>query len=307
MKKKFKDNLMYYSILTILIIVIFCFFCTDFIKDEQEKYRGEHDFVRAIDIMSLSFNKNIYLNYEILKIQSSSTNLKRYSKGDLIYNFAQYEIIPSLNYLEKPNENEKLIDSFNNFLGFISDYNFLTIGLAENILVRNSNGYYYIEDNNNFIYTVKKNYIPKNVFNKIYYEYLNKENLEEHFVNLLYKVENINKKYTKMELREYIHNNYNNFYILNENDIVEALVLDLDSFSEYLYNNYISIENDIYGNIKKTIIKKIEVDEITFTFKFKKLQRVYRPISKYNNYSFQLDLKDIYKQLNDKNLPILYI
>ena len=55
------------------------------------------------------------LKYDSIRAAEASLKGKKTTKGELIKNFADYKIIPILNYLNETSENEDLITAFDEF------------------------------------------------------------------------------------------------------------------------------------------------------------------------------------------------
>lgn len=235
MKKKIINNILY-IILTILFVLLAFFFLKEYIDNERKQYEAYSDFSRGDIVMTLSYNKASEIYYHAIRYVQQFTNEKKISKGDLVYDFASYDFIPILNYLNKKTENERLINSFSGIMNFLLDYNSATIGLAEDVLVEQENGKYYIYKNNIYIYETKKEVISKMAFQKIYKEYLEKNNclsVEENLVKRLFANKEINSNYTYNEIEKNIISNYSNFYKNNEEIIVSAISDDLEKFVDF--------------------------------------------------------------------------
>ena len=205
--KWIKNNLFKIG-LTLVILIIVSFYILSYYNKEKNEYISYNDFTRADIVMTLTYNKDFQF-YTTRYVQSLNGD-KKLSKGDLIYDFAQYEFIPILNYLDSPTEKTNLTETFSKFLSFLSDYNFLTIGFRENILVRQPNGEYYTYENGIYRYYVKMNVIGKKGLNSVYNEYLKSKgysNVEENFIKKLYSLEIIRKEYNYNELIKEISKN----------------------------------------------------------------------------------------------------
>lgn len=292
-------------ILVIMIIIIIKFYLISYYNQEKKEYLLYNDYTRADMVMTLTYNKNFQF-YATRKVQSLNSDIKL-TAGDLIYDFAQYEFLPILNYLNSPSENEKLKNSFTTFLTFLSDYYYATIGYSENILVRQSNGKYYTLKNGVYIYNTKMNVIGKKGLNSVYNEYLisnGHKNIEQNFLENLYSVNTIKKEYTYNEMKDMISNNYNEFYSRNEKEIIEVISSDLKRFNKYLYTHYIFIDAD--NNDAVILLKEINTEPLELTFKFKTYDRIYSSISKYYTHTYTLDINDVWEQLKEKGYPKIY-
>lgn len=308
MKNKITNNLPK-IILIFLFLPLLAYFVKDYIKNEIKQYELYNDFTRANIVMTLSFNKDHVLQFDAIRYVQLFNDDKKLSKGDLIYDFSNYSILPILDYQKKVSENEELILSFSDFLDFLADYNMATINDRENILVRQENGKYYNYDKKTEIYTyyIKKNIIDKNTFNKIYVEYLKTKkynDIQSYFINEIYCNDIIKNKYTYRELKNIIINKYDEFYKKNEDIIVNIIAQDIKSFSEYLYNNYIFIDENNGGNIY--LKQEISTSNLELSFKFKKGDRIYNSASKYYTNIYELDINDVWNQLSEKGYPKLY-
>ena len=303
--KWIKNNLFKIGLM-IVILIMLSFYLLSYYKKEKDEYISYNDFTRADIVMTLTYNKNFQF-YTTRYVQSLNGD-KKLSKGDLIYDFAQYEFIPILNYMDNSTETDDLIEAFSNFLTFLSDYNFLTIGLRENILVRQSNGKYYTFENDIYRYYVKMNVIGKKGLNAVYNEYLKSKdfrNVEENFVKKLYSLEIIKKEYSYNELIKEISENYKEFYSRNENEIIEVISLDLNEFNKYLYTHYIYLGED-QGNTTIKLLKEVETEPIELTFNFKVYDRIYSSIDKHYSHTYILDINDVWEQLEKKGYPKIY-
>lgn len=306
MKKKFKNNISY-IILIILFVLLLLFFIKEYIDNEKQQYTNFNDMTRGDIVMSLSYNKDNVVYYDYLRYVQMFTNDKKISKGDLIYDFATYEFVPILNYLNKKNENEELVNSFSEIMEFLVDFNSATIGFAEDIFVVQPDGKYYTYEDGIYTYNVSKEVVSKNAFIKMYNEYLETINCksdEKNFINQLLKIDKINSKYTYSQLTEIISNDYNKFYKDNENEIIKVISNDLSMFAKFLYTDYIFIDRD--NNDKRYLLKDVETDLLEVSFDFTEGDRIYERTSKYFTHNYILDINDVWEQLKEKGYPKLY-
>lgn len=300
-----KNNLFKIALISV-ILIIFLFYLSSYYKKEKNEYISYNDFTRADIVMTLTYNKNFQF-YTTRYVQSMNID-KKVSKGDLIYDFAQYKFIPILNYLNSSTENEDLIENFSKFLSFLSDYNFLTIGLRENILVRQSNGKYYTIEEDIYRYYVKMNVIGKEGLNTAYNEYLKNKgykSVDENFIEKLYRLDVIKKEYSYNELIKEISENYDDFYNRNDDEILKVITLDLKEFNQYLYTYYIYLGED-QGNTTIKLLKEIRTEPIELTFDFKVYDRIYSSIDKHYSHTYILDINDVWEQLEKKGYPKIY-
>ena len=306
MKKKIKNNISY-IILIILFVLLLVFFIKEYIDNEKQQYTNFNDMTRGDIVMSLSYNKDNVVYYDYLRYVQMFTNDKKISKGDLIYDFATYEFVPILNYLNKKNENEELISSFSGIMEFLVDFNSATIGFAEDIFVVQPDGKYYTYKDGIYTYNTSKEVVSKNAFIKMYNEYLetiNCKNVEKNFINQLLKIDKINSKYTYSQLTEIISNDYNEFYKDNENEIIKVISNDLSMFAKFLYTDYIFIDRD--NNDKRYLLKDVETDLLEISFNFTEGDRIYEWNSKYFTHNYILDINNVWDQLKEKGYPMLY-
>lgn len=306
MKKKIIDNVLY-IILILLFVLLAMVFLKEYIDKEMKQYEGYGDFSRADIVMTLSYNKSSVIQYHAIRYVQSFTTGDKISKGDMVYDFASYDFIPILNYLNESSENKQLIDSFSGIMEFMLDYNSATIGIAEDVLVKQENGKYYTHKKDIYTYETKKEVISKKAFIKMYKEYLettNYKDVEENFINQLLKNREISSKYTYSEIKKYIYTDYNKFYKENENLIITTISKDLEKFVDFLYTDYIFIDED--GNDKRYLLKDIDTEILEVSFKFTESDRIHNRASKYYTHLYILDIDDVWKQLKEKGYPILY-
>ena len=303
-----KEN-KYWLIVALIIIILICsFFIKNYVSNEVKQYKIYNDYTRGNQVMTLSFNKNLDVQYLNIRLVESTNSDKKISREDLIYDFSLYEIIPILNYLNDNNLNDSLISSFTQLTDFISNFNMATIGNRENIFITQPDGNYYVYQNNEYKYYVEKKVITKKAFNKMYNEYLstiNEMNVTTNFINKLLNYFEIKNNYSSKSLNNKIKNDYSKFYDSNNETIQNVIASDLANFVNYLNSTYLEIDNN--GNIAPTLKLPIETENINLTFCFKKLDRIYVPSSKYYTFSYQLDIINVWNQLKNLNYPMLYI
>lgn len=304
-KKTLNDKL--YIVLVILFVLLSSVFIREYINKEKKEYDGYNDFSRADIVMTLSYNKDAVLQFHAIRYVQLFSDCKKTSKGDLVYDFATYDFIPILNYLNESNESEKLVTSFSGIMQFLVDYNSATIAAAEDMLVEQPNGRYFKYENKKYIYETKKEVISKKAFIKMYKEYLetiNYNDTEENFINKLLKNKDISSKYTYKEIEKSIQSNYNKFYKENEQVIISVISSDLDDFVKFLYTDYMFI--DELNNDKRYLLKDVETDTLEVSFKFTKGDRIHNSASKYYTHNYVLDIYDVWEQLREKGYPMLY-
>lgn len=190
LNKLSKKNRIYLGILLSIILLILVFLIIKFVKNEISQYELYDDAVRGGDVLLAAYNKDIYIQFDIINDHQLYTNDKRITMGDLIYDFSTVEYVPILNYLNSICESEDLIKSFNELGTFITNFHSTFYRQREDMFVREDARKIYKKENNKYIYTIKKKYIPKEEFNKIYYEYLanlNYSNLENYFIDNVYE------------------------------------------------------------------------------------------------------------------------
>jgi len=293
-------------VFVILCIIIISFYAYNYILEEKEQYRGYNDYYRANFVMTLTYNKNLQF-YTTRQIQALNFD-KKIDEGELIYDYSQYDLLPMLKFLNEAPKNEILITNFTNFLKFWSDYNYLTIGLSENIFVKQSNGKYYKKIDDIYRYYVELPVFSKKGLNNVYNEYLKTNgytNVKEKFLKDLYKNPIISKEYTYNEFIDEISTNYNNFYLRNEEEILDIIGKDLGSFNKFLYTYYIYFDENNY-NTKLELLKTIDTEIIQLTFDFKKYERIYSSIDRHYTHSYVLDINDVWEQLEKKGYPKIY-
>lgn len=306
--KKINRNKLFVIVLIVGFSLIGLFFLYDYIKKEKDNYKLYNDFTRANQVMTLSFNKNFLLQFDTIRsIQSSNFDIK-ISPGGLIYDFANYKIVPILNFMNRKVEDEYLKEAFLIFSEFIANFNTAKMGDRENILVKQSNGDYFKKEDNIYKYVVKKEVISKNEFNKLYDNYLQSIGISDtinNFVKNLIEVDSINSKYNYNQLLKIINNNYVEFYSNYESEIISIIAKDLIEFCNYLNEDYLEIDQS--GEVPPKIIKNIDTETIILNYNFTLLDRVFVPYSKYYLYSYQLDLENVWLQLELLGYPKLYM
>lgn len=305
-KNNKKDNRGLMIGLVLIIIILCIFFSKKYISSEINQYKIYNDYTRANQVMTLSFNKNLDIQFNNIRLIQSSNYDKKITRGELIFDFANYNIIPILDYMREPSENELLIKSFSSFTDFLSNYNMAEIGNRENILKKNEDGYYYTYSDNKYIYCVEKQVISKEAFNKLYNQYLhtiNQSTVSSNFIGKLFEVADINSKYSYNSLSNNIKNDYSKFYEENKDIILKVISDDLNGFVDYL-NTLIEVDN--VGNIPPVLKSKFDTETLKLEFSFTKLDRIYVPSSKYYKYSYQLDISDVWKQLKEYGYPMIY-
>lgn len=297
---------------TIGLIIIFglfvIFFSQKYISNEIEQYKLYNDFTRGSQVMAMAYNKNFDIQYPLIRSIQASNISEKETKGSLIYDFANHDIIPILNYLNSESVNENLIDSFSDITNFFANYNVVMMPIRENVLVHLDGNNYYTYENGVYTYKIKKKVIKKEFFQKTYNQYLksiNENNLQENFIDNLYKSSDIKNSYTYDTLVSNVKNNYEQFYKRNEDIIVDIIASDLKNFNNYINEKVIYIPEDSFPSLRIDE-KDIETEEIEIYYKFTELDRIYSPVSKYYTHSFQLDIDDVWKQIDDLGYPKLY-
>ena len=304
MKKK---NRLLIVFLAIMCVSILYFYFNEYQQREQGFYDLYNDFTMADTVDWLDYQKELDNQIsEIKNVQSRQKGIKT-TENDLIYDFATYEFVPILNYLESKEFDQKFIDNFANFWEFVAHH--LKASLDnnwENIFIRHENGKYFVYDDGIYTYTIEKVVIGREEFNKLYDDYLktiNMSNVQEHFINKLLEEKTIKIAYTSASLKEELENNYDEFYENYMAIILKIIGSDLEQFGSYLKNRIILY--DANGWVKG-LKEVIPTETIRLDFKFKKFERVYSAV-KYYNYIYDLDLKDVWKQTAALNYPKLYM
>lgn len=293
----------------ILIIIIFClclFFLIKYITKEIEEYKLYDDYTKANQVMLLSFNKNFDIFFTSIRAIQASNYDKKLSKGDIIFDFANYHMIPILDYMKKPTNNEILITNFSLFTDFLANYNMATIDNRENILIKQKNNTYYVYKNKKYKYSIKKEVISREALEELYNQYLEsiKElNVSSNFINRLLKETKISKKYTYHTLLSKINKEYLEFYQEYEELVLDVIGKDIGDFVDYL--SYIVVV-DPERKSPPVLTKKLQTKTLRLDFEFTRLDRIYVPYSKYYKYSYQLNLNSIWEQLKQQEFPMLY-
>ena len=304
MKKK---NILLIVFLAIMCVSILYFYFNEYQQREKGFYDLYNDFTMADTVDWLSYQKELDDQMHGIKnVQSRQKGIKT-TENDLIYDFATYEFVPILNYLESKEFDQKFIDNFANFWEFVAHH--LKASLDnnwENIFIRHDNGKYFVYEDGIYTYTIEKVVIGREEFNKLYDDYLktiNMSNVQEHFINKLLEEKPIKMAYTSASLKEELENNYDEFYENYMAIILKIIGSDLEQFGSYLKNRIILY--DANGWVKG-LKEVIPTETIRLDFKFKKFERVYSAV-KYYNYIYDLDLKDVWKQTAALNYPKLYM
>ena len=288
-------------ILIVIVILIGTYFGIKFIQNEFQKMDTDNDFTRGNVVLILGYNQNINLIYDVISNMQVTTKDERIMKKDLIYDYKEKEMIPILQFLKEKNEDDVLVEAFQNLTSFYEDINSVLLNDREDIIVKQSNDKYYTIQNNVYYYEINKPYITKEEMNDLYNKYIN-TNINDYFINILYKNSKIRELYNYEKLSYLVNNEYDDFYQENEEEIINVISNDLNKFTDYLKETFLKESTDENGNILLTYKKLPNVEYLKLSFKFKKLEKTYG-----HNYIYQLDLNDLIKQINAKKLPLLYI
>ena len=288
-------------ILIVIVILIGTYFGIKFIQNEFQKMDTDNDFTRGNVVLILGYNQNINLIYDVISNMQVTTKDERIMKKDLIYDYKEKEMIPILQFLKEKNEDDVLVEAFQNLTSFYEDINSMLLNDREDIIVKQSNNKYYTIQNNVYYYEINKPYITKEEMNDLYNRYIN-TNINDYFINILYKNSKIKELYNYEKLSYLVNNEYDQFYQENEEEIINVISNDLNKFTDYLKETFLKESTDENGNTLLTYKKLPDVEYLKLSFKFKKLEKTYG-----NNYIYQLDLNDLIKQINAKKLPLLYI
>lgn len=288
-------------ILIVIVILIGTYFGIKFIQNEFQKMDTDNDFTRGNVVLILGYNQNINLIYDVISNMQVTTKDERIMKKDLIYDYKEKEMIPILQFLKEKNEDDVLVEAFQNLTSFYEDINSVLLNDREDIIVKQSNNKYYTIQNNVYYYEINKPYITKEEMNDLYNKYIN-TNINDYFINILYKNSKIRELYNYEKLSYLVNNEYDDFYQENEEEIINVISNDLNKFTDYLKETFLKESTDENGNILLTYKKLPNVEYLKLSFKFKKLEKTYG-----HNYIYQLDLNDLIKQINAKKLPLLYI
>lgn len=288
-------------IIIVIVILIGTYFGIKFIQNEFQKMDTDNDFTRGNVVLILGYNQNINLIYDVISNMQVTTKDERIMKKDLIYDYKEKEMIPILQFLKEKNEDDVLVEAFQNLTSFYEDINSVLLNDREDIIVKQSNDKYYTIQNNVYYYKINKPYITKEEMNDLYNKYIN-TNINDYFINILYKNSKIRELYNYEKLSYLVNNEYDDFYQENEEEIINVISNDLNKFTDYLKETFLKESTDENGNTLLTYKKLPDVEYLKLSFKFKKLEKTYG-----HNYIYQLDLNDLIKQINAKKLPLLYI
>ena len=288
-------------IIIVIVILIGTYFGIKFIQNEFQKMDTDNDFTRGNVVLILGYNQNINLIYDVISNMQVTTKDERIMKKDLIYDYKEKEMIPILQFLKEKNEDDVLVEAFQNLTSFYEDINSVLLNDREDIIVKQSNDKYYTIQNNVYYYEINKPYITKEEMNDLYNKYIN-TNINDYFINILYKNSKIRELYNYEKLSYLVNNEYDDFYQENEEEIINVISNDLNKFTDYLKETFLKESTDENGNTLLTYKKLPDVEYLKLSFKFKKLEKTYG-----HNYIYQLDLNDLIKQINAKKLPLLYI
>lgn len=288
-------------IIIVIVILIGTYFGIKFIQNEFQKMDTDNDFTRGNVVLILGYNQNINLIYDVISNMQVTTKDERIMKKDLIYDYKEKEMIPILQFLKEKNEDDVLVEAFQNLTSFYEDINSVLLNDREDIIVKQSNDKYYTIQNNVYYYEINKPYITKEEMNDLYNKYIN-TNINDYFINILYKNSKIRELYNYEKLSYLVNNEYDDFYQENEEEIINVISNDLNKFTDYLKETFLKESTDENGNTLLTYKKLPNVEYLKLSFKFKKLEKTYG-----HNYIYQLDLNDLIKQINAKKLPLLYI
>lgn len=297
-----------FSVLLVTIVlstVLVVYFSYRFIKSEIDNYALYEDFSRASIIMLLSFNKELDIQYSTIRDVQKMTTDYKVTEGDLIKDFAEYDIIPILSYIKGSADNQYLIESFQEFSEFITNFNLSIMPNREMIFLHFDDGEKrYRKDADTYIYEIQKDVISKDAFQKAYQDFMyqaGSKNIEEHVVKLLLKNDKVRFEYNYEKLKKQIEKNYLDFYNDFEKEILLSISQDLKEFAAYLKKNYMSKENETNGNTL------LETETLNLEFKVYRNDREYTGISKYYLYNYIVDLDDVWSQLSKLGYPKLYM
>ncbi len=297
-----------FSVLLVTIVLstaLVVYFSYRFIKSEIDNYALYEDFSRASIIMLLSFNKELDIQYSTIRDVQKMTTDYKVTEGDLIKDFAEYDIIPILSYIKGSADNQYLIESFQEFSEFITNFNLSIMPNREMIFLYFNDGEKrYRKDADTYIYEIQKDVISKDAFQKAYQDFMcqaGSKNIEEHVVKLLLKNDKVRFEYNYEKLKMQIEKNYSDFYNDFEKEILLSISQDLKEFEAYLKKNYMSKENETNGNAL------LETETLNLEFKVYRNDREYTGISKYYLYNYIVDLDDVWSQLSKLGYPKLYM
>ncbi len=300
-----KNKLIIVLITSILTILLACFFTKDYLGSENKEYDLYNDYSMSMVVRMLTYYKNFDNQYaSIRKVLSTSKGYK-ITKGDLIYDFSNYHIVPILDYMIEVSEKPKLIESFSSFMQFIDYFNVINYKLSEEVFVRQQNGKYFIKDNDAYIYKVSKKIINRETFNKLYVDYLKTQGYtdnKKYFYDKVFSM--LTKDYSYKEMVDSINKSYDSFYKKNEDIIIDIIAETLEDFSHYLIDTYMEIDIDKNIFLFK---KNIDTEVLNIDYKLIKAERIFNPVSKYYTNRYQLDLDNLWMQTKKGNYPKLYM
>lgn len=281
----FKKNKKFFVLGSIFFVLIILFFIY---ITENQKFELHNSFERIAMIKDITFNRSLDAHFLVInKHAKFCDNHDSFTKGDLVYNFSKYGIIPILNYLYEVEEDVDLLNSFNSVLEFTEFYASKDIEKLPDMFVGGSENYYRIVDSR-YVYSLNKKIIGKSDFNRFYYNYKKSSDIDTIFVNMVSK----KAKLSKNEVRKGLLN-YDKFYHKYKNSIINAISDDLYCFGLYLYNN----RNNLVINEENVLIH----------YKLRKEYKINYGITRYNNWLYSIDLDSIWDELDKYGYPILYM
>jgi len=275
------------------IIVMFCtILLFNYLKYEKEQFDIYSDYSQGVNVLNLSFIKDFDSQFQMVRNHQKFLKEAPITRGELLLDFASYNIIPSLKYYLKPLEHDELFQSFSNVLEILATVAIDGLESNEEIFSkRGQDDVYFIVEDEKQIYPVKKKMLTKKGFQMLYREYKGDNSLEEHFASLLLKNELVYKNYTRQELIKVLKNDYESFYLLYREVILSTLANDLQGFSKYLEK----VEN----------IDELDTEMVELFYRFSKVQRYYSGI-KYYQWEYCLDFHYLWDQLKELGYPKLY-
>lgn len=289
-------------ILMIISLGLFSFFGYQYICQEREMVADYDDFSRASMTESLSYDKRLDTLMSHIRLVQSSLPGEKMQRMDLIYDFAKYDYIPSLNLIKYQNNNDKLYEAFNNFSSILLYFNNINYRLREKMLQRQGKEYY-SKHNEIYTYIVKKKVITKKGFNDCYEDYLTTSG----FKNMEYSISK------KMKTNKSFNEIYNQLKFKNEKflqnnalEITEAVAKDLNDFTKFILNNYILADPEVQTNGPE-LIKSLDTEEITLIYNFTYLDKIYNSASKYYRNAYQLDINYVWEQIEAQGYPKIYM
>ena len=298
--KRDKSKIVVLSLLAVIILSIFTFFFSSYIKEEMQNYKDYEIFSMASDTMLLTFNKNLDTQYSKIRYFQSMNNSKKMQYKDLIENFAQSDMIPSLSYLLYYEEQENIKESFSELCEFIENFNTALLENREKVFTHFDDGKErYTYDNSIFTFYVSKPVITKSSWKKLYNKYLlsiGYENIETYYA----RYNNFSEKQMQS-----LKKDYKTFYKKHKTEIVNFIAKDLSNFIDYLKQNYLYTNRETFEAPK--ILNNIEIEVLELKYKFEKNDRIFNSASKYYKYNYTLDLELLWSELATKNFPILYM